>query len=48
MVEKTTIEEGDAIFCKEVQAAISQAKIPPAPDEQTWQKFSNVTIDFKP
>ncbi|MCS3430081.1 cell envelope integrity TolA C-terminal domain-containing protein [Klebsiella sp. BIGb0407] len=47
-VESTTVEKGDAAFCKTFISAIYQAKIPEAPDEQTWQKFSNMTVDFIP
>lgn len=47
VVEKATVEQGDSVVCHELVTIIKQAKIPPAPDEQTWQKFSNVPLDFR-
>ncbi|MBK2842772.1 protein TolA, partial [Klebsiella pneumoniae] len=27
---------------------VTHAKIPPAPDENTWQIFKNAPLDFRP
>jgi len=48
MVENATVEKGDADFCKILLTAINQASIPAAPDEQSWQQFSNMVVDFIP
>lgn len=41
-------EGGDPKLCKAAISAIIHAKIPPAPDEKTWQIFKNAHLDFKP
>lgn len=48
VVENATVEKGDAAFCKVLLTAINQASIPEAPDEQSWQKFRNMVVDFIP
>ena len=48
MVENTIIEKGDADSCKILLTAINQASIPAAPDEQSWQKFRKMAVDFIP
>ena len=41
------IEKGDPEFCQDVLSAITRAKIPPAPDKETWLKFKNAPLlDF--
>jgi hypothetical protein len=34
------VENGDRPFCAQVMSALKVAKIPPAPDEKTYQTFS--------
>lgn len=41
-------EGGDPAVCQGAIAAVRIAKIPPAPDEETYQLFKNAPIDFKP
>ncbi|STT51559.1 TolA protein [Klebsiella pneumoniae] len=40
-------EGGDPKLCKAAISAVT-AKIPPAPDENTWQIFKNAPLDFRP
>lgn len=41
------IEKGDPEFCQDVLSAITRAKIPPAPNKETWLKFRNAPLlDF--
>ncbi|MDZ5641839.1 cell envelope integrity protein TolA [Enterobacter sp. A103] len=47
-LNNATTEGGDPALCQATLAAIKSAKIPPAPDERTWQLFKNATLDFKP
>lgn len=47
-VSSASVEKGDRQLCDKVLAAIKQAKIPAAPDDETYQGFNNVTVDFKP
>lgn len=47
-VSSISVEKGDRQLCDKVLAAIKQAKIPAAPDDETYQGFNNVTVDFKP
>lgn len=35
---------GDPEFCQAFLSAVSRAKIPPAPDKETWQKFRNTSL----
>ncbi|MFX4310920.1 hypothetical protein F8O53_03030 [Enterobacter sp. 63] len=39
------IEKGDPQFCQAILSAMSRAKIPPAPDKETWQKFRNAPLN---
>ncbi|MCQ4179384.1 protein TolA, partial [Klebsiella pneumoniae] len=41
-------EGGDPKLCKAAISAVTHAKIPPAPDENTWQIFKNAPLDFRP
>jgi colicin import membrane protein len=47
-LNSATAEEGDPKLCKAAISAITHAKIPPAPDDKTWQIFKNAPLDFKP
>ena len=47
-VQNPTVENGDPALCAQVMSALKQAKIPPAPDEKTYQTFSHVVLDVKP
>lgn len=47
-VHNPTIESGDPALCAELIAALKVAKIPPAPDEKTYQTFSHTVLDFRP
>ena len=47
-VQNPTVENGDPALCAQVMSALKQAKIPPAPDEKTYQTFSHVVLDFRP
>ncbi|WP_202025377.1 cell envelope integrity protein TolA [Klebsiella quasipneumoniae] len=46
-VQDPTVENGDRAFCAQVMSALKVAKIPPAPDEETYQTFSHVVLDVK-
>lgn len=46
-VQDPTVENGDRVFCAQVMSALKVAKIPPAPDEETYQTFSHVVLDVK-
>ena len=46
MLLSAAIEKGDPEFCQAVLSALSRAKIPPAPDKETWQTFRNASLDF--
>ncbi|HCN97965.1 MAG TPA: cell envelope integrity protein TolA [Leclercia sp.] len=46
MLLSAAIEKGDPEFCQAVLSAVSRAKIPPAPDKETWQTFRNASLDF--
>lgn len=46
MLLSAAIEKGDREFCHAVLSAVSRAKIPPAPDKETWQTFRNASLDF--
>ncbi len=46
-VDNATVENGDPALCAQIVSALKGAKIPPAPDEKTYQTFSNAVIDFK-
>ncbi|EPO6661899.1 TPA: cell envelope integrity protein TolA [Klebsiella aerogenes] len=47
-VNSASVEKGDRQLCDKLLAAIKQAKIPAAPDDEAYQGFNNVTVDFKP
>nr|WP_142982994.1 MULTISPECIES: cell envelope integrity protein TolA [Klebsiella] len=47
-VQNPTVENGDPALCAQVMSALKQAKIPPAPDEKTYQTFSHPVLDFRP
>jgi colicin import membrane protein len=47
-VHNPAVESGDPALCAAVMSALKQAKIPPAPDEKTYQTFSHVVLDFRP
>ncbi|MGU3489665.1 cell envelope integrity protein TolA [Enterobacter bugandensis] len=47
-LKNATIEGGDPGLCKAALLAVTHAKIPPAPDDKTWQTFKNIPMDFKP
>jgi membrane protein involved in colicin uptake len=36
--------KGDPEFCQTFLSAVSRAKIPPAPDKESWQKFINTSL----
>ena len=46
MVMNAMAEKGDPELCQAALSAVTRAKIPPAPDEQTWQTFKNVPLNF--
>ena len=46
-VQDPAVENGDRPFCAQVMSALKVAKIPPAPDEKTYQTFSHVVLDLK-
>ncbi|EKS6607578.1 cell envelope integrity protein TolA [Enterobacter hormaechei] len=46
MVMNATAEKGDPELCQAALSAVTRAKIPPAPDEKTWQTFKNVPLNF--
>jgi colicin import membrane protein len=48
MLMKATVENGDPEFCQAALTAVTRAKIPPAPDKETWQVFKNSPLDFAP
>ena len=48
MLMKAAAEDGDPEFCEAALAALTRAKLPPAPDEKTWQKFKNSPFYFAP
>ncbi|MEJ5069945.1 cell envelope integrity protein TolA [Enterobacter sp. MYb186] len=48
MVMNATVEKGDPGLCQTALSALTRAKIPPAPDDKTWQIFKNVPLDFAP
>lgn len=41
-------ESGDTDFCEVAVSAATRAKIPPAPDNETWQRFKNIVLVFSP
>ena len=43
-----TVEHGDPDVCRAVLSAVSSAKIPPAPDDKTWQTINDALLDFAP
>lgn len=43
-----TVENGDPDVCRDLLSAVSSAKIPPAPDDKTWQTFNDALLDFVP
>jgi membrane protein involved in colicin uptake len=45
---KAAVENGDPEFCQAALTAVIRAKIPPTPDEKTWQKLKNAPLDFAP
>ena len=45
-VDNPQVESGDPVLCAEIMSALKEAKIPPAPDEQTYLVFKNATLDF--
>ncbi|HHT7559349.1 cell envelope integrity TolA C-terminal domain-containing protein [Raoultella ornithinolytica] len=47
-VQNPTQTHGDPALCAEIIAALQEAQIPPAPDEQTYQTFNNAIMDFRP
>jgi colicin import membrane protein len=47
-VQNPTVESGDPALCAAVMSALKEAKIPPAPDEKTYQTFSHAVLDFRP
>lgn len=47
-VSNVTTESGDPELCDAALMAVKQAKIPPAPDEKTWQILKNAPLDFRP
>ncbi|EAM2342757.1 cell envelope integrity protein TolA [Salmonella enterica] len=47
-LNSATVEGGDPDLCKAAAFAVTHAKIPPAPDEETWQVFKNAPMDFRP
>ncbi|ROP62946.1 colicin import membrane protein [Enterobacter sp. BIGb0383] len=48
MLMKAVAEDGDPEFCEAALAALTRAKLPPAPDEKTWLKFKNSPFYFAP
>lgn len=48
MLMKAVVEDGDPEFCQAALVAVTRAKIPPAPDKETWQVFKNAPLDFAP
>ncbi|HAT1636423.1 TPA: cell envelope integrity protein TolA [Raoultella planticola] len=47
-VQNPTVAHGDPAFCAKIISALQEAKIPPAPDEETYQTFNNAVVDFRP
>lgn len=45
-MDNPQVESGDPVLCAEIMSALKEAKIPPAPDEQTYLVFKNATLDF--
>lgn len=41
------VEDGDPDFCQAALDATRKAKIPPAPDDKTYQVFKNAVLNFK-
>ncbi|WKG94156.1 cell envelope integrity TolA C-terminal domain-containing protein (plasmid) [Klebsiella pneumoniae] len=44
-------EGGDPKLCKgsqHISNVTARQRIPPAPDENTWQIFKNAPLDFRP
>lgn len=46
MVMNATAEKGDLGLCQAALSAVTRAKIPPAPDDGTWQIFKKAPLDF--
>jgi len=46
MLLSAAIEKGDPEYCQAILSAVSRAKIPPAPDKETWQTFRNAALGF--
>ncbi|MGT4452305.1 cell envelope integrity TolA C-terminal domain-containing protein [Klebsiella pneumoniae] len=46
-VNSATAKEGDAKLCKAAISAITRAKIPAAPDNETYQRVKNAALDFR-
>jgi len=46
-VNSATAKEGDAKLCKAAISAITRAKIPAAPDDETYQRVKNAALDFR-
>ncbi|HHT0471743.1 cell envelope integrity protein TolA [Klebsiella variicola] len=46
-VNSATAKEGDAKFCKAAISAMTRAKIPAAPDDETYQRVKNTALDFR-
>ncbi|MHA8984157.1 cell envelope integrity protein TolA, partial [Klebsiella pneumoniae] len=46
-VNSATAKEGDAKLCKAAISAITRAKIPAAPDDETYQRVKNADLDFR-
>ncbi|MGL4277522.1 MAG: cell envelope integrity protein TolA [Morganella morganii] len=48
LVLMATPGRGDAELCKAVMSAITRVKLPPPPDVETYQRFRNPVLDFRP
>ncbi|WP_139541455.1 cell envelope integrity TolA C-terminal domain-containing protein [Klebsiella spallanzanii] len=48
LVLMATATGGDAELCKAVMSAITRVKLPPPPDMETYQRFRNPVLDFRP
>ncbi|EOL8938628.1 cell envelope integrity protein TolA [Cronobacter dublinensis] len=46
LINSAMAEKGDAEFCRALVSAVKRAKIPAAPDEETWRAFRKTQLDF--
>ncbi|EKM5762243.1 hypothetical protein R2293_004254 [Cronobacter turicensis] len=46
LINSVMAEKGDAEFCTALVSAVKRAKIPAAPDDETWRAFRKTRLDF--